>query len=67
MSSNRPSPCAAGVTESGLGRRDEHAGADADLDLALDLEGDQRLAHRGPRDTHLQSEIALRRQAAALA
>jgi hypothetical protein len=46
-------------------RRDVDARAHAHLDQALDLERDQRLAHRGPRHAELCGEVALGRQARA--
>src|SRR6201999_4443044 len=45
--------------------RDEDARPDAHLDLALDLERDQRLSHRRPRDAQLLRQLALGRQTLA--
>jgi hypothetical protein len=42
-----------------------HAGPAAHFDQALDLERDQRLAHRRPGDAELHCQIALGRQARA--
>ena len=48
-----------------VARDDVHAGADAHFDQALDLERDQRLAHRRPRNPELQRQVALGGQARA--
>jgi hypothetical protein len=42
-----------------------HAGADAHLDPALDLQRDERLAHRGAAHAQLLGQVALGRQARA--
>ena len=46
-------------------RADIDARADAYFDQPFDLQRDQRLAHRRPRDTELLREITLRRQSIA--
>ncbi|MCY1532678.1 hypothetical protein D9M68_679610 [compost metagenome] len=42
-----------------------HAGAGADLDPALDLQRDERFAHRGPAHAELLGQVALGGQARA--
>ena len=58
-----------GADTARAGRRvagdDVHPGAGAHFDQAFDLERDQRLAHRRPRDTELQRQVALGGQARA--